>query len=154
MWPKEEIDYPADDKLRTHLAAAGVQCTRLPVSSHRDLEAAWRKLYQRAFLPGARFRHGARAVYEYLHEPVTRWLLVPFLSKVPGTSVHVHSLQMNAFECDGPLQELGDFINVEFFVSPKDLSWTFARTHEDFVFGGPYFVRAEELRIPGDPAAT
>ncbi len=143
MWPKHEIDYPADDKLRAHLKGAGVQCTRMPVARHRELEGAWRQRYQRAFLPGGRFRHGARAVDAYLKEAETRWLLVPFLSGVPGTSVNVHSLQMNAFECEGPLQELGEFINVEFFVSPGDFRWTFVRTHEDFALGGPYFAQVE-----------
>jgi hypothetical protein len=145
MWPKNEVDYPLDEKLQTHLAAADVRCTRLPVKTHRELETAWRTVYQRAFLPGSRFQHGARAVDDYLHQSETRWLLVPFLSKVPGTSVHVHFLQMNAFECEGTLQELGDFINVEFFVSPPDLSWTFVRTHEDFAFGGPYFATAQRI---------
>lgn len=144
MWPKHEIDFPKDDALRTYLTAAGVQCHRLPVSSHREWETAWRKRYQRAFVPDARFREGGKAVDKYLQESETRWLLVPFFTKVPGTSVHVDVRQMNAFQCEGPLQELGDFIDVEFFVSPEDLSWTFVRTHEDFVLGGPYFARAEE----------
>ena len=92
-------------------------------------------------MSGANFREGAKAMDEYLREPETRWLLVPFLSKVPGTCVDVHTLQMNAFECEGPLLELGDFIHVEFFVSPHNLAWTFVRTHEDFELGGPYFAR-------------
>jgi hypothetical protein len=145
MWPKHEIDYPADDRLRAHLAGAGVRCARLAVGTHRELEGVWRKNYQRAFLPSGRFRHGLRAVHEFMKECETRWLLVPFLSKVPGTSVQVHSLQMNAFECDGPLQELGEFKNVEFFVSPGDFRWTFVRTHEDFALGGPYFARVESI---------
>src|SRR5262245_27223307 len=99
MWPKDEIDFPRDDALRAQLQKAGVESRRLPVTSHRDWEAAWRKIYLRAFLPGSRFRHGARAIDEYLQENASRWLIVPFLTKVPGTSVHVHSRQMNAFEC-------------------------------------------------------
>jgi len=151
MWPKSDVDYPRDELLRSHLAAAGVECRRLPVSSHREWEAAWRKLYQRAFVPGGRFREGVKAVNQYMQEPEKRWLLVPFLSKVPGTSVHPDSLQMNAFQCEGPLQELGDFADVELFVSPMDLGWTFVRTHEDFALGGPYFAVSE---VRGDPAVT
>jgi hypothetical protein len=142
MWPKHEIDYPRDQALRTHLAAAGVRFRQMPVASHREWEARWRTVFQHAFEPGARFRHGARAVDEFLRGPAGEWVVVPFLSGVPGTSVHVHRLQMNAFECDGPLQALDEFLNVEFFVSPPDLAWTFVRTHEDFVYDGPYFARA------------
>lgn len=38
---------------------------------------------------------------------------------------------------------LGLFHNIEFFISPLDLSWTMIHTHEDHGFGGPYFIRRE-----------
>ena len=119
MWPKaEDFEYPTDTALVAQLATAGVTCRRMPVVEHRRWEVAWRELYQPAFARGSGYRHGAKAVDTYLREPATHWLLVPFLSGVPGTSVTVVRLTANAYECDGPLLELGDFINVEFFVSP------------------------------------
>ena len=80
-------------------------------------------------------------------------MLVPFLSNVPGTPVHVLAQRLSAFDCDGPLVELGEFSDIEFFVSPPDFAWTLVRTHEDFALGGPYFVRAEWISIPGESAA-
>ena len=80
-------------------------------------------------------------------------MLVPFLSDVAGTPMHVLGQRLSAFDCEGSLVELGEFSDIEFFVSPPDFAWTFVRTHEDFALGGPYFVRAEWITVPGKPAA-
>jgi len=142
MWPKaDNIEYRRDAALAAHFAASSVSCRRLTAAEHRDREFAWRQVYQRTFASEGNFRHGTKAVDAYLRESATRWQFVPFLSGVPGTAVHVIRPEVSAFECEGPLLELGDFLNVEFFISPPDLSWTFVRTHEDFALGGPYFAR-------------
>ena len=78
---------------------------------------------------------------------------VPFLSNVPGTPMHVRAPRLSAFDCEGPLLEFGRFSDIEFFVSPSDFAWTFVRTHEDFALGGPYFVRAEWVTVPGESTA-
>lgn len=136
---------PFDDTLIAHLTAEGVRHERLTAEEHRRREREWRNVYGHVFRPGLRHRHGTKAVHAYLNEPATRWMLVPFLSGVPGTPVHIVRRHLSAFECQGPLLELGEFSNIEFFVSPPDLAWTFVRTHEDFALGGPYFVRREWL---------
>ena len=105
------------------------------------------------FRARGRYRQGAKALHEYLNEQATRWRLIPFLSAVSGTSVHVLALALSAFECEGPLLELDDFRNVEFSVSPPDLAWTLVRTHEDFALGGPYFVRAGWVEVRSGPAS-
>ena len=71
-------------------------------------------------------------------------MFVPFLSNVPGMPMHVLGPRLSAFDCEGPLLELKEFSEIEFFVSPPDFAWTFVRTHEDFAYGGPYFLRAEQ----------
>lgn len=125
------------------LDTAGVRHQPLARDDHWRREQAWRKIYGQAFNPAPRHRHGAKAVYEYLKEPEMQWMLVPFLSNVPGIPMHVRAQRLSAFECQGPLLELKDFKDIEFFVSPCDFAWTFVRTHEDFACGGPYFLRAE-----------
>lgn len=107
-------------------------------------------MYGHAFRPGLRHRHGAKALHEYLAEAPRQWVLVPFLANVPGTPMHVLGPRLSAFECEGPLLELGEFNDVEFFVSPPDYAWTLVRTHEDFELGGPYFVRHEWVEAWGD----
>ena len=139
---------PLDDELLAQLADSGVRARRLSAAEHRDHEAAWRRAYGWAFRNRLGHRDGERAVHEFLHQPEERWSLVPFLSDVPGTPVSVRGPAMSAFACDGPLVAMGAFGNVEFFVSPPDLSWTFVHTHEDFAPGGPFFVRAEWLGTP------
>ena len=148
------MERPWDVTLIEHLTAAGVRHERLAVEEHRHRERKWRKVYGHAFRPGLRHRHGAKAVHEYLSEQATRWMLVPFLSNVPGTPMHVLPPPSSAFACEGPLLELGEFGDIEFFISPGDFSWTFVRTHEDFALSGPYFVRAEWVIAAGDAAAT
>jgi len=159
MWPKaNHADYPRDASLIARLTAGGISSRRLAPAEHRHWEFAWRRTYQPTFARRGSLRHraaafarrgnflqGAKAVNMYLSESATRWMLIPFLSSVAGTSVHVIGPTVSAFECKGPLLELGDFNNVEFFVSPPDLSWTFLSTHEDFALGGPYFARAAEI---------
>jgi hypothetical protein len=139
--------------LTQHLNAAGVRHERLTDEGHRLREREWRNVYGHVFRPGLLHRHGAKAVYEYLNESATRWMLVPFLSNVPGTPMHVLAQRLGAFDCEGPLVELGEFSDIEFFVAPPDFAWTFVRTHEDFALGGPYFVRAEWISVPGESAA-
>ncbi|GEM_PF-1824709 len=148
------IEHPWDDRLIEQLNAAGVRHQRLTREDHRRRESEWRKVYGHVFRSGLRHRHGAKAVHEYLNTPATHWVLVPFLSNVPGTPMHVLAQRLSAFDCEGPLLELGEFSDIEFFVSPPDLAWTFVRTHEDFALGGPYFVRAEWVIVPGASGET
>jgi hypothetical protein len=151
MYPaSDNIEHPLDAELLSHLAAAGVRSRRLSAKEHLDRDAAWRAVYGQCFRPDVRMRHGERAVYEYLRGSSTQWLLVPFLSDVPGTPMGVQTQSLGAYECEGPVAELGDFNNAEFFVSPPDFGWTFVSTHEDFMLGGPYFVRAHWVlsRLP------
>lgn len=61
--------------------------------------------------------------------------------------------RLSAFECEGPLLELADFADIEFFISPLDFAWSFVRTHEDFAYGSPYFVRTEWVPL-SDPPQT
>lgn len=76
--------------------------------------------------------------------------VVPFPADVPGLPMDVLGHQMDAYECRGPLVPLGAFRDVEFFVCPMDFAWTMIHTHEDYGFGGPYFIRAEWV-CPANP---
>lgn len=147
MWgPVDSVEYPRDLALAEAFAAADVSAERLSAAEHRRWESAWREVFQFAFIKKShRLKSGNKAVHEYSHHSVEEWLLVPFLSAVPGTPVHVHKLSLNAYLCRGPLLELGAFNDVEFFISPLDFAWTFVRTHEDFAYGGPYFLEATSL---------
>ena len=151
--PDTIIERPHDIRLIQQFRAADVRHRRLSTGEHWHHETDWRRTFGEAFRhPDLRCRHGIKAVHAFLAEPPGEWLFVPFLSDVPGTPVSVHSPgRLSAFACTGPLLELQDFIDTEFFVSPPDLAWTFVRTHEDFAFGGPYFVRFEWLNIDPTP---
>jgi hypothetical protein len=117
----------------------------LTEADRREAEEQWREVYGRAFCGQSRLRRGLRADYEYSQQPAGRWLLVPLTSGVEGTSVSPIGLSLSAYECDGPVVALGSLCGSEFAVSPADLSWAMLYTHEDHVWGGPYFVRREWL---------
>ena len=80
-------------------------------------------------------------------------MIVPFLGNVAGPhSINKTEARKAAYEChgDGTLPELSTFAEMDFFIVPDDWSWTMMHTHEDFGFGGPYFVRKDWL----GPTAT
>ncbi len=139
-----------DVELLQSFFTAGIRFRQLDSKEHQQQESAWRKIYGHSFVPRLRHRHGAKAVDEFLREAPGQWLLVPFLSGVHGIPVQAHRQTLSAFECAGPPLELGDFCGSEFFISPPDFSWTLVRTHEDFAFGGPYFLRREWLSDAGE----
>jgi hypothetical protein len=135
-----------DDDLREHLGNLGIEWRLLEEGEQLGFEAEWRSVFGDAFRGRRRLRRAAKAEYEYLQQPCTHHLIVPFTSGVPGTSVHVYRRAIGAYECHGGLVPLGRFCDAEFFVSPMDLGWTLLHTHEDYAFDGPYFLRREWLR--------
>jgi hypothetical protein len=131
--------------LREYLAGSGVEWRLLEEPAQLGAEAEWRSIYGGAFQGRPCVRRGAKAEYEYLRQPCAHYLVVPFTSGLPGTSVHVYRRAIGAYECQGPLVPLGRFCNAEFFVCPPDFGWTLVHTHEDYAFDGPYFMRREWL---------
>ncbi|MCE9566051.1 MAG: hypothetical protein K8U57_28865 [Planctomycetes bacterium] len=134
-----------DSMLQTLLGAAGVTWRPLAESERVEAEQQWRAVYGEAFAGRPRLRHGTRAEFEFARQLADRWLIVPLSSGFPGTSVARYGSVPTGYECEGALVPLGAAHNVEFSVSPADLSWTMLHTHEDHALGGPYFIRREWL---------
>lgn len=132
-----------DEALRDYLGRGGIDWDRLPDPGQVEAEAAWRRVYGRAFRGRPRLRHGARAEQEYRSQTCGHYLIVPFSAGVSGLPVHVYRRAIAAYECRGPLIALGAFCDAEFFISPPDLIWAMIHTHEDHAIGGPYFIRAD-----------
>jgi len=133
----------ADEALRNDLDQSGVKWAVLGDSLRKEAETAWRRVYGHAFLGRPRLRHGVRAEHEYLQQRCDHYYIVPFSTGVPGLPVHVLGQAIAAYECHGPLIDLGLFCNAEFFVAPPDFTWTMVHTHENHGFGGPYFIRVD-----------
>jgi hypothetical protein len=132
-----------DDELQGYLSQSGVNWDRLDETARRPAEETWRGIYSGAFRGLTHLRRGAKAEHEYLREPCTNYLIVPFSGAVVGLPMHVLGRRLDAYECRGPLVPLGAFCDVEFFICPSDFAWTMIHTHEDHALGGPYFIRAE-----------
>jgi hypothetical protein len=136
--------------LQDYLSRAGVEWDRLPDRERFRAEAAWRQVYGHAFRGRPRLRHGAKAEREYRSQTCDHYRIVPFSADVSGLPVHVFRQAIGAYECCGPLVALGAFCDAEFFISPLDLAWAMIHTHEDYAFGGPYFIRADWIRGGGN----
>src|ERR1019366_62455 len=132
-----------DSELQEYLTLSNVEWTWLSESAHFAAEAEWRSIFGHVFRGRPRLKRGAKAEYEFLQEPCTHFLIVPFTSDVEGTPMHVYRKSISAYECHGALLRLGEFCDAEFFVSPLDLEWTMVHTHEDHAIDGPYFIRRE-----------
>ncbi len=137
-----------DESLQDYLSQAGVEWNPLDDRERVKAETAWRQIYCRAFQGRPRLRRGARAEHEYRSQRCDDYRIVPFAAGVSGLPIHVYRQSIAAYECRGPLVALGAFRDAEFFISPPDLAWAMIHTHEDFCFGGPYFIRSDW--IPGD----
>ena len=129
--------------MQAYLHQSGVEWDRLDETARLAAEEAWRRIYGHAFGARPRFRHGAKADYDYQRASCTHYLIVPFSAGVAGLPLQVLGRRLDAYECRGPLVPLAAFGDVEFFVCPTDFAWTMIHTHEDHAFGGPYFIRAE-----------
>jgi len=136
---------PLDDELQAYLTASSIEWRVLDRTAQQLAEAEWRQIFGQAFIGRARMRIGAKALSEYLDQPCTRFLIVPFSQDVIGTPMHVRSQRIAAYECTGKLVPLGQFCDVEFSISPGAYEWTMVHTHEDYAIDGPYFIRREWL---------
>ncbi|HEX3315019.1 MAG TPA: hypothetical protein VHR72_09020 [Gemmataceae bacterium] len=135
-----------EDELRDHLTRSGIDWRLLEPPADWDAESKWRRIYGDAFTGRSQLRRTAKAEHEYSLQRCNHYLIVPFTSNVPGTPMAVNRRRIDAYECFGELASLGQFCDLEFFVSPLDLNWTMVDTHEDHVYGSPYFVRREWVR--------
>jgi hypothetical protein len=135
--------------LQAYLDQSGVEWDRLDETARLAAEQTWQSLYGHAFGSRTRFRHGAKAEYEYEKGPCTHYVIVPFSTRVAGLPVHPLGRRLDAYECSGALVPLGAFCDIEFLVCPTDFAWSMIHTHEDRAFGGPYFIRAEWLAGEG-----
>lgn len=133
-----------DSRLPEFLESAGVAVRLLTEVERQDAEQQWRAIYGKAFRDG-RLRQGSKADFEYAQQPACRWFAVPLSSGVEGTLASPIARTVVGCECYGPVVPMGDICDVEFVVSPTDLSWTMLYTHEDHDLGGPFFIRREWL---------
>ena len=138
--------------LEAFLEAQGVVFDRL---RHEDRSVAvrqWTSSFGNAFPDGVRFfRHGkqhkgykegVKAQYAFSQVNRGNFLLISITNELGiwRSSEHLHAW---AYKCSAPeIPDLGQFCNLDFVVVASDFLWTMVYTHEDFVMGGPYFVRA------------
>lgn len=130
-----------DDNLQAYLTRSNVEWIGLDESAQFAAERQWRSIYVPC---PRRVRTWNKAEYDYLREPCTHFLIVPFTSDADGYVMHVYRRAIGAYECRGNLVPLGEFCDAEFFVCPLSFDWTMVHTHEDCGNGGyegPYFIR-------------
>jgi hypothetical protein len=140
----------ADERLEQFLTQCGLAWSVISWDRHVSLSNEWETLYGN-FHHWLRQKEGAKAQFEYSHQTAEMFMIVPFLSNVAGPhSIDKRGSRKAAYEChgDGTLPDLSAFALTDFFIVPDDFNWTMIHTHEDYGFGGPYFVRRDWLGPP------
>jgi len=124
----------------------------IPAARHTALATEWESIYGKVWKLGLRYKHQGKALDEYSRRSAEEFFIVPFLGDHAGpTSLGRSGRQRTAgYEChgSGELPDLSGFSNLDFFVAPPDFGWTMLHTHEDYEFGGPYFVERDLLVPP------
>jgi hypothetical protein len=140
-----------DEELEGFLTRCGVAWSVISSERHVSLTNEWEALYGNCFSHQTRMRQGAKAQYECSQQSAETFMIVPFLGNEAGPhSINKPGPRKAAYQChgDGTLPDLSAFAETDFFISPADLSWTMIHTHEDYAFGGPYFLRKDWLGAP------
>ncbi|HEV3260071.1 MAG TPA: hypothetical protein VG013_24655 [Gemmataceae bacterium] len=141
----------ADERLEQYLTQYGLVWQAILPERHVSLSNEWEALYGECFSHQLRYKQGAKAQVEYSHQSAATIMIVPFLGKYGGPhSISKHGPRKAAYECHGSggLPDLSTFADTDFFIVPTDLSWTMIHTHEDYEWGGPYFMRKDWLGPP------
>jgi hypothetical protein len=140
----------ADETLEQFLTQCGLAWSVIPWERHVSLSNEWEALYGN-FRRWLRCKQGIKAQVEYSQESAETFLFVPFLGNVAGPhSINKPGPRKAAYEChgDGTLPDLSAFASTDFFIVPEEFSWAMMHTHEDYGFGGPYFLRRDRLGSP------
>lgn len=125
----------------------------MPWERHIIISNEWQILFANAHY-WLRQKQGTKAQFEYSQQSAQTFMIVPFLCNISAPlSIRFRGPRKAAYEChgDGTLPDLSEFRDIEFFVIPDDLAWTMIHTHEDYGFGGPYFVHRDWQGTPGAP---
>lgn len=120
---------PLDNALQRYLDDSAVEWEILDDETHEEAESTWRLVYAAAFSRRSRARTGVKAEYAYSRQQADHYLIVPFLSNVPGLPMGCDGHRVNALECRGPLVSVAEFHCIELFVSPIGFGWTMVYTH-------------------------
>ena len=136
-----------DQRLEEFLTRCGLEWSVIPWERHMSLSNQWDAKYGN-IQHWLRQKQGVKAQFEYSQQSATTFLIVPFLGHFAGPdSINKTGARTTAYEChgEGPVPDLSDFANTDFFIVPEDFRWTMIHTHEDYGLGGPYFIRKEWL---------
>jgi hypothetical protein len=140
----------ADEQLEQYLTQCGLAWSSISWNQHVILSNDWETHYGN-FHHWLRQMQGAKAQFEYSHQSAVTFMIIPILGDIGGPhSIGKLGPRKAAYDCQGKgtLPDLSSFALTDFFIMPHDYSWTMIHTHEDFGFGGPYFIRKEWLGQP------
>lgn len=141
----------AYEPLELFLTGCGLTWSLVQWERHCALSNKWETLYGDEAL-WLRQKQGAKAQYEYSQQTANTIMIVPYLGNIGWPqSLGKSGPRKAAYEChgDGPLPDLSSFAGLDLFIVPDDWSWTMIHTHEDYEWGGPYFVRKDWLGTSG-----
>jgi hypothetical protein len=151
---KTKRDKPRDPRVAELLQAIESYGYRVEKEMARkevlELVNTWQNVVAPCFAgSGGRYvRHGARAFQRYLSQEHAGLYVVSLLGSrgIPNACAD-RNLPIFGFrivgQCSPP--DLTAYHMLEFSITDLQFNWTFIHTHEDYGYGGPYFVPLEGL---------
>ena len=127
-----------------YLSERDVALTELPRRESFAITKHWTSVFAQTS-SGVSLKLGSKAVSEWLGTDDEDLILLFLSSRITAFPISTNSRPCLAFKYSGHKIDLSEYHQLEFAVFPESYDWTLVHTHEDFAFGGPYFVRAEDL---------
>ena len=133
------------ESLLAHLTDHGVTLSEFSKKESFAVAKQWTSIFGR-FKVGTPHKHGLRAVNQYLSEPDDDLILLFLSSRITAFPLSTNHRPCSAFRWLGESLDLSAFHDLEFALFPNSYAWTIVHTHEDGSLGGPYFIRADDIR--------
>ena len=139
---------PSIDELKNFLTENLVSVTELDQPECFAIHKRWTSIYGRFNLETP-CQYGSKAVAEFLSLPEREFLILFLSSRIKAFPISTNSRPCSVIRVEGLPMDISSFHELEFAITSPAFEWTLVHTHEDWSFGGPYFIRGDHL-----PAST
>jgi hypothetical protein len=133
------VSMTVPENLLVYLADHGVTLTELSRRESFAITKRWTTVFARQSDQLHETR-GLKAINKWLGTAEDELILLFLSSKITFFPISVNNRPCTAYRYTGPIIDLSEYNEAEFAVFPETYEWTLIHSHEDYAFGGPYFI--------------
>ena len=133
------------DDFISYLAQHGVSLTEFSRKESFAITKHWTSVFARQS-NSLHETQGSKAIDKWLSTEADDLILLFLSERITAFPISTNSRPCTAHIYTGPIIDLSAYNELEFAVFPESYDWTLIHTHEDGVFGGPYFIRNDAVR--------